>query len=368
MIVPGFPASDEDWFTPAVSDTIGAMKHLHDVTVIALSYPGRYAEYTVHGTAVFSLGRFGPISFVRSLKSIFKIHRSKPFHLVHAFWATRPGLAGVLFSQMLRIPLVVTCAGGELVARRDIGYGDWRTLLPRFYVRTSFTLATRIVVGSEFLRRIALERFPRRAEDTLKIPLGIDTRIFAPQEKSTERGPIRILHVAGLVPIKNQQILLHALAMLTDIDWRLDVVGDGPEKDHLELTSEEIGIAKRIRWHGWVHHSSMSALYQQSDIFVLTSDHEAQGMVILEAMSCGLPVVATSVGIAEELIDTSVPVGDYKALSGQIVQLAGNSTMRSETGLMNRNKALAFDRTSLVHDLADLYEEVIGEKPQRERH
>jgi glycosyltransferase involved in cell wall biosynthesis len=366
MIVPGFPASDDDWFTPAVTDTIMAMKLLHEVTVITLSYPGLSAEYTVNGTTVLSLGRLRPVSLVRLLKRIYRLHRSKPLDLIHAFWATRPGVAGTLLSRIFRIPLVVTCAGGELVERRDIGYGDWRAILSRGYVRTSFLFASRIVVGSEFQRRLVLVKFPRRAEETLKIPLGIDTRIFVPPHKSDDDGTIRILHVASLVPIKNQRLLLDALALLTDLDWHLDIVGDGLEKDHLKLTSDALGIASRIRWHGWVHHSSMPELYQQSDIFVLTSEHEAQGMVVLEAMASGLPVVATAVGIAEELINTCVPTGDYMAFAEQIAHLAENRSIRLATGLLNRNKALRFDRSNLVQDLADLYGNVIGEKLQRE--
>jgi len=87
---------------------------------------------------------------------------------------------------------------------------------------------------------------------------------------------------------------------------------------------------------------------------------------VLEAMASGLPVVATAVGIAEELINTCVPTGDYMAFAEQIAHLAENRSIRLATGLLNRNKALRFDRSNLVQDLADLYGNVIGEKLQRE--
>ncbi|BCX13125.1 MAG: glycosyl transferase [Thermosynechococcus sp.] len=131
-------------------------------------------------------------------------------------------------------------------------------------------------------------------------------------------GP-RILNVANLIPVKNQALLLQAFAALPDPAARLMLVGRGPEEAALRALAVALGIANRVIFAGF--HPDPAPFYATADLFVLSSDSEGFGNVIVEALSFGLPVVSTDCpsGPAEILeggrYGRLVPPGDALALA-----------------------------------------------------
>lgn len=131
-------------------------------------------------------------------------------------------------------------------------------------------------------------------------------------------GP-RILTVGSLKPVKNHALLLRAFADLSRADARLMLLGQGQKEDALRALSSELGIADRVIFAGF--HSDPSPFYATADLFVLSSDHEGFGNVIVEALSFGLPVVSTDCpsGPGEILqggrFGRLVQVGDAPALA-----------------------------------------------------
>src|SRR6185312_9234488 len=94
----------------------------------------------------------------RTIAAIRAEHRRQRFDVLHAFWATESGLLAALAGRLLRVPTLVSLAGGELVALRDIDYGDQRVAWERLKVRLALRLASAVSAGSTYLQRIA-ERF-----------------------------------------------------------------------------------------------------------------------------------------------------------------------------------------------------------------
>jgi glycosyltransferase involved in cell wall biosynthesis len=129
----------------------------------------------------------------------------------------------------------------------------------------------------------------------------------------------RMLSVGRLKRVKNQALLLHAFARLERADTRLMLVGDGELEAELHGLAAELGIADRVIFAGF--HADPTPFYRTADLFVLSSDNEGFGNVIVEALNCGTPVVSTDCpsGPAEILAGgeygTLVPVGDAEALS-----------------------------------------------------
>ena len=102
----------------------------------------------------------------------------------------------------------------------------------------------------------------------------------------------------------------------------LDIVGDGPERAALERLAAGLGLGNAIRFHGPIDHAALPELYRTGSAFVLSSRHEAQGMVTIEAAACGTPVAGTRVGVIPELAfsaDVVAPVGAVDALATGLV-------------------------------------------------
>jgi glycosyltransferase involved in cell wall biosynthesis len=286
--------------------------------MLALRYPYRADRYVLDGSEVIALGGadrrgLGVLSvWSRTLSTLASEHRRRPFDVLHAFWATESGLLTALAGRLLRVPTLVSLAGGELVALPDIAYGDQRSRWERLKIRGALRLASAVSVGSAYLGRIA-ERHIRQIR---QLPLGVDTDLFQPAVRPCIEG--RLLHVGTLTPVKDQCTLLAAFVELRrrHPSATLDVVGDGPLRSELARAAGELGISDAVRFLGERDHGQLVPLYQAAHAFVLSSRHEAQCMVALEAASCGVPVVGTRVGVVPELAPhAAVEVANAHALA-----------------------------------------------------
>jgi glycosyltransferase involved in cell wall biosynthesis len=132
------------------------------------------------------------------------------------------------------------------------------------------------------------------------IPNGINSTNFHPGER--ELTPARLLFVGRLVYQKGGDILLDALAKIKDHDWELSVVGDGPRRPDWENQADKLGLGDRVHFQGWLDKADLLVQYQKANIFVLPSRHEGMPNVVLEAMGCGLPVIATRIAGSEDLV------------------------------------------------------------------
>jgi glycosyltransferase involved in cell wall biosynthesis len=211
-------------------------------------------------------------------------------------WADETGLVAGWAGRRLGVPVVVSVLGGELVGLRDIGYGLKRGAFSRWIVRRALSGADRVVVPSGYTRRL-VDGAGVPTEKIASITLGVDAARFTPALVSAE--PFRLIHVASLVPVKNQALLLRAFALL-DHRATLDMVGEGTERSRLQALADDLGIAGRVRFIGAVPHPDLPAHYQRAGLHLLTSRHETICLSVLEAAACGVPTVSTRVGIVPD--------------------------------------------------------------------
>jgi glycosyltransferase involved in cell wall biosynthesis len=219
----------------------------------------------------------------------------------HVFEA---GFPAVLLGRRLRCPVVVsehfTAFQRGLVRGLDLRLA-----------RLCFRHADLVCPVSEDLRA-QLEAVEPRGRYRV-VPNQVDTSIFYPGSGRAE-GPLRLLNVASLDEKKRQADLIDALPP----DAVLDIVGEGPLEGALRARAEGLPV----RFHGPQPPARVAELMREADVFVLPSRFENLPVVLLEAMACGLPVVATRVGGVPEIIDDSagalVESGDVPALAAVI--------------------------------------------------
>ena len=174
------------------------------------------------------------------------------------------------------------------------------------------------------------------------IPNGVDINHYQVGDRRDWMPP-KLLWVGRLVYQKGLDILLTALGELKTLPWTLTLVGDGPHRLELERIASEKGIAERINFKGWLDRSELFQYYQDANLFVFPSRHEGMPNAILEAMACGLPIVASRIAGNEELVIPDktgwlVPPEDMDALKETLTMSIPDQTRRKQMGLASRSR------------------------------
>lgn len=165
--------------------------------------------------------------------------------------------------------------------------------------------------------------FPEvRPQRLVVIGMGVPA-LPPPPRVPRGNGPLRILNVGRLSEHKAQHVLIGACAILAErgLDFRCDIVGEGPTRERLEALIAANGLAGRVRLLGPRFHDQVLALYGEADLFVLCSVAEGMPIVLMEAMRAGVPVIASAITAIPELVRDAgllVPPEDAPALAEAI--------------------------------------------------
>jgi glycosyltransferase involved in cell wall biosynthesis len=336
MVVPGFASSLDDPCIPVLRDMANALGRYAEVHVFALRYPPVARRYTLDAVQVHSLGA-GDRGGVRRLpllwsavRAIRDEHARSPFDALHGVWADEPGAVAVAAARAIARPSVVSLMGGELVALGDIAYGGARSRANRHLYAWALRHATHVTAGS-LAGTTALAKHGRTARC---IPWGIDPSVFAQGGPSAVlQGEIRILHVGSLVPVKDHMLLFAALreARRGPDDVHLHLVGDGPLRDSLQRGAESLGIRDAVTFHGHVPRRQLGPYYRACDVLAVTSRHEMQPVVVLEAAACGLRSAGVAVGLLPDLspdLTVVAPDRDPTRIARSLLSTAARSIRR----------------------------------------
>ena len=376
-MTPGFVVERDEPGMPAIVDLVERIASVHDCEVIALRHPPARPPYRVAGARVTALGvgtASGASGRARVLAggvgAVLRRHRRRPFDLVHALWADEAGAVATIAGRLVRRPVVVSVLGGELARIPDIGYGAALGRGGRWTVGVSFRGADLVTAGSSTALAAILERRPERPVALL--PLGVDTTVFRPADPAeaetadAERAgrPARqtILFAGSLEPVKDPAAMLRVFGRLASDRPGLDLVlvGDGRLRAGLETSIAGTALAGRVRFAGQLRRDEMPALYRSATVLAVTSRHEGQSMVAVEAAASGLPVVGTRVGVLPDLGDgaTTVPVGDEAGLADALAAVLDDPGRAARMAAAGRTIAVA--RFDLERTTADLLERYAG--------
>jgi len=341
---------------PALMWLVGRLAKRHTVKVYLLHRAAGPTRESVLDAEVFNDG--GGLRHLRVIQAISAEHRHAPFDLVHSIWAGTVGLVGALAARRIRRPHLVHIAGGELVSLHDIDYGGGLSLRQRVTNRWVFKHAAVVSAASAPIIEAARE-FGARA---VRIPLGVDRETFpsrAPVARATFR-PVRLVQVASLNLIKDQAMLLRALAKLVadGRDVELDVAGVDGMNGEIHALAQALGVASRVRFHGWVDSARVREIVADADIYVMSSLHEAGPLAVLEAAMLGVPTVGTQVGhVSEWAPDAALagPPGDAATLAANLMRLIDDDPLRLALAAEAQRRALADDADSTVRLFDEQY-------------
>ncbi|MFQ6103599.1 MAG: glycosyltransferase family 4 protein [Candidatus Glassbacteria bacterium] len=254
--------------------------------------------------------------------------------------------AGIDFPALLK---------AKLADRLDMHLGK------RLYSRT-LSEARTILLSSEKLKGHLPESLLRKA---VRLQYGVDTDVFHPNGYCQSGLPV-ILFLGLLTARKGIYDLLHAFSILRGrVDARLRLVGEG-DTDGVRALAARLGIDDRTEILGKLPHTDVAKQFRSCALFCLPSHGEPFGMVLLEAMASGKPVVATVGGGVDEIVDDGVSgiLVDQEnpaQLAGAMERLLVDRVYRERLGAAAREKAVSvFDWMLMAQKLVSVYEEVIG--------
>lgn len=243
----------------------------------------------------------------------------------------------------------------------------WPSILGHLVRSPDYALAASEEIA-EVATRLAKGRYVEAVTN------GVDTDRFRRREwQSPARGTSRtILVPRRLFPKNGVEYFVRALPEIRSAipGVRVLVIGDGPERPRLEALAAELGVDDSIQFLGSRPHGEMPALFSSGEIAVFPSLMEATSMAALEAMSCGLPVVASSVGGLPEIVDSEVgalvPPRDPAALARAVVQLFSDECLR-EKGCRARERVVAqWSNERLVDRHLEIYHDLIEGRAVKE--
>ena len=296
------------------------------------------------------------------------------YDAVNTWFAIPSGPAGGRLARLAGVPHLLTLAGADIYDPAR-WYSPHRNPLLKAVVKAVLARADRVAAVSTDLARRAQAGFGFERPIEV-IPLGLRPPVVPPAGRAALGllpDRLYLITAARLVRRKDLPTLLKALAALDRSDVDLLVLGDGPEEAALKGLAAELGLARRVQFRGFVGETLKHQLLRNADLFALPSLHEAFGLVYLEAMQAGLPVIASRQGGPEDYVEEGrsghlVPAGDVAALTAALAHLLGDAALRCRMGALNREIAARFTAAAMARHYEALFMAMTGlqqEEPAR---
>lgn len=289
------------------------------------------------------------------------------------------GIAGAFVSRLSGRPLMVHFHGPWADESAAEGQRSWRLGAKRALERAVYRSAASHVVHTFAFRRLLVERYGVSPWSVELVPPAVDLKRFTPAGRSEARERLGIpadrkvgVSVRRLTPRMGLDDLLRAWALLPRDDADLLIAGEGPDRPRLESIANELGLDARVRFLGSVPDDLLPDVYRAGDVCAVPSTRlEGFGLVAIEALACGTPVVVADTGGLPEAVaglpgDIVVPVGDHGALARRLeAAFAGSSPLPAAERC--REHAELFSPARLIQSHRELYAKLLTPPSRRRR-
>lgn len=299
-----FPTSVHPERGPWVAEQVDELQHSANITVLACapgaSDPLRTRDSGVRvecrdTATILGSRRIGLIGstarYLAALNRYVRLNRGA-FDVVHAHFGFPDAFVASRVARRRRIPLVVTLHGDDalrVAPRRD---------LIGLVVRAGIRRARVVICVSDVMAEVTRTIFPHA--DVRTITNGYNASLFRIGDVPRD---LDVLFVGLLVPVKNVDVLLRAMARLQErASASLTIAGDGPLRTTLEKLATELGLSERVTFLGYRTRTEIASLMRRAKVLALPSSSEGYPLVIAEALACGTPVVASRVGGIPEIV------------------------------------------------------------------
>jgi glycosyltransferase involved in cell wall biosynthesis len=335
---------------------LAAVEKINGINVIRVPVLRKRSDVcAVHEMATYVL------SAVSKARHLLK---KQKFDIVQAFFGIPSAPVAYFILKKFHIPYVVFLGGRDVPRRRvDPQILRFWYVLFKPAIRAIWRNAAAVIACSNGLRDLARLTDPQ--VDIQVIADGVDVSHFQPVERQNRTPPIRLLMIGRLIPRKNINLLFEALPKVqAKYSFRVQIVGDGPERKALEQKVEKGKLAFLVDFVGSVPYGKLIDYYNEADVFVHCSEAEGMPLVVLEAMACGLPIVGTKVQGIEDLIEHGqngylFEPGDTDILAKYLSHIIDMKDLRASMGKQSLHMVQSYDWSHIAQRYLDLYQNIL---------
>ena len=297
-----------------------------------------------------------PLLVMSEIIYAFRIAKKEKIDAIHAHWIVPQGFVAAVIRKFTGIPYIVTAHAGDVFPLKN------RFL--KWFGKTALRSCFYCTVNSNATKQAVVEVANIPNVDV--IPMGVDLKAFSPSKKSSSirkrlgiNGPF-ILTVGRMAEKKGFKYLIAAMPKILKRlpKAKLVLIGDGPDKEMLERLANELNLGSNVVFAGKVTHKELERWYPTADVFVLPSivtsegDTEGLGVVFLEAIASGTPIIGSNVGGIPDIIKHNktgllAPQNDTDALADAIIKVLTDSTLNRKL----RKNAIDFVKERFTWDL-----------------
>jgi len=344
-------------------------KRGHNVHFISYDMPFRLDRYhrdiRFHEVEMleYPLFKYPPYSLSLSAKMA-EIIKAEGLDIVHVHYAMPHATSAYLARQILGsngVRVVTTLHGTDITL---VGNHSSFHSITRFSIEQS----DGITCVSEYLKKTTQDTFGIK-KDMEVIYNFVDTGEYkrngnGMNAEFLEKDEKVISHVSNFRPVKRIDIIVKIFSnIIKKVNCRLLLAGDGPEMSNIRRLVETIGLGDKVVFLG--KQEDIIPLLNISDIYMLPSDSESFGLSALEAMSCGVPVIGTSVGGLKEVVEDGISgfiddPSDISKMSSDAISILTSSKKHRDMGKAARKRAMEFDSSLMVKKYIKYYEKVLG--------
>lgn len=300
------------------------------------------------------LGRLNCFEILKHVKQ--NINKYKP-DILHSHYATTNSLYGALTGFH---PFLISVWGS------DIYYDPYKGLYNEIILKFCLSKAD-IILSTSHVMAKETKKFTNKK--IFIIPFGVDINLFKPLDVK-RKDEFIIGNVKTLKPVYAIDILIQAASIVIKNNKNkkiiLHIYGDGPQKQQLIKLAKDLGIGDKVEFKGYIINDKLPEIYNSMSVSVSLSDRESFGVVAVEAMSCGCPVITSDADGFTEVVENGttgliVPKRDPIMAAAAIQKLIDDSTLRQYYGEKGRDRVVKyFNWENNVTDMVKIYESVLN--------